>query len=525
MTRARSVPTHAARTAVLWCRAVPALVLLVAGCAAPSGSPQPRTLPQALRVYWECLQAGPRPAESPASGGDTAKDDDRARAAKPQPVDKPDEPGKSAVKAETALPSPADKSPDESWYSAHAQATMITQAHPSFPSPYEGPHSLRPHESSATSLTSTLFLDARLWQQDNYTAELVFNPELAGGKGLSGVAGVGGFPNGEITRVGTPEPTPYIARLFVRQTWGLGGAWERLEDAPNQIASRRDLDRVTLTVGKLAASDVADDNRYSHDPRSQFLNWSLMFNGAWDYPANVRGYTYGVALGVDTVYWGLHYGIFAEPAVANGGPIDPHFVKANGQILEIEEHWGLEGRPGKLREWVFLNHAHMGDYREAIQAMPVDPDVTANRAYRFKYGVGLSLEQELLKSLGAFCRLGWNDGHTESWAFTEIDRSAALGLVLKGTAWCRPNDTVGVAGVINGLARDHRDYLAAGGLGFILGDGRLRYGPEEILETYYNIEIRKGINVTADFQGVNHPGFNRDRGPVAVGSLRVHIEF
>jgi high affinity Mn2+ porin len=407
------------------------------------------------------------------------------------------------------------------WLSAHAQGTIVTQTHDVFPSPYIGPLSLLPKEPAATTETATVFLDVRLWQG----GEIVFDPEISGGKGLSGTSGLAGFPNGEATRVGAPEPTPYIARLFYRQTWELSGEQEKVEDGPNQIAGTRPIDRVVVTVGKMAATDIADNNLYSRDPRTQMLNWALWANGAWDYPANVRGYTYGIALEFNTLFWALHYGIFGEPSVANGAPIDPHIVKANGQILELEERWGLNDQPGRLREWVFANQAHMGKYSEALEEMPVDPDVTLTRTYRFKYGFGMNVEQQLARDVGVWARAGWNDGHSESWAFTAIDRTGAVGLWLKGRWWKRPNDEVGLAGAVNGLERSHREYLAAGGLDFIIGDGRLNYAPEQIIEMYYDWQIIKGIFATVDFQGVNHPAYNADRGPVAIGALRVHMEF
>jgi high affinity Mn2+ porin len=413
-----------------------------------------------------------------------------------------------------------EKKTKEPWYSIHEQGTIVTQAHDIFRSPYIGPNSLLPDEPSATTETATLFLAARLW----HGGEMVFNPEISGGRGFSGTLGLAGFPNGEASRVGIVEPTPYIARLFFRQTWGLDGEREKVEDGPNQIPGIQDVDRITVYAGKLSATDVVDNNRYSHDPRTQFLDWALMYNGAWDYPANLRGYTYGFGFDFNTTYYAVRYGIFAEPTVAQGNALDPRFVKANGQILELEEKYTLGDQPGRIREWVYLNRAHMGDYRESLDEMPVDPNISLTRAYRFKYGFGGNLEQPLTPELGVFLKAGWNDGHTESWAFTEIDRTLALGLLLNGKRWRRPNDQVGLAGVINGLSKDHRDYLGAGGIGFIIGDGRLNYAPEQILETYYNWELIKGINVTFDFQGVNHPAFNADRGPVVIGTLRVHFE-
>jgi high affinity Mn2+ porin len=250
-----------------------------------------------------------------------------------------------------------------------------------------------------------------------------------------------------------------------------------------------------------------------------------MYNSAWDYPANVRGYTYGFAVDYNRKDWAWRYGIFAEPLIANGAPLDPRFVKANGQVTEWEGRWTINEHPGKVRLLAYLNRAHMGDYAEATEEMPVKPNVILTRAYRFKYGFGLSWEQEITKDLGVFARLGWNDGHTESWAFTAVDRTAVLGLALKGRCWCRPDDVVGLAGVINGISQDHRNYLAAGGLDFNIGDGRLRYGPEEILETYYDFQVIKGIFLTGTFQEVAHPAYNRDRGPVSVFTIRAHIEF
>ena len=496
--------------------------------------PSPRTLPQAMRAYWHCLCThGAETNDNVEEKKKTSKDDSSNGTSPDKDKEEKDkgakEGGSSEEKKENGNSSEEKKNgkeeeAKESWFSAHAQATMVTQTHDVFPSPYIGPKSLLPVEPSPTSLTATLFLDARLWKSDEWSGELVFNPELAGGRGFSGVLGLAGFPNGENQKVGEVQPTPYFARLFLRQTWGFGGEQEKVEDEPNQIAGTRDVDRVTVIVGKLSPTDLMDDNRYSHDPRLQYLNWALMYNGAWDYPANVRGYSYGIGIDFNQKNWAFRYSIFAEPSFAQGAPLDPKFLKANGQVIELEERYAVNDHNGRLRLLGYLNRAHMGDYREALEQMPVDPDITATRAYRFKYGFGANLEQEITKDLGMFMRLGWDDGHTESWAFTEIDRTAAMGFVLNGRCWCRKQDQVGLAGVINGLSGDHRNYLGAGGVGFQIGDGQLRYGPEEILETFYNYAIVKGVNVTFDFQEVNHPAYNRDRGPVSIYTLRVHIE-
>jgi high affinity Mn2+ porin len=433
---------------------------------------------------------------------------------------------KETGNAETASPPAAegDKDKDKDkpeWYSIHAQATVVSQGNWKFRSPYEGPNSLLPLLNYRTTNTDTLYLDGRPWRG----TEVVFNPEVSGGRGLSNTLGLAGFPNGEATRVGALEPTPYVARLFVRQTIGLDGDVEKVEAAPNQLAGVRDIDRITFTVGKMSATDQFDDNRYSHDPRMQFLNWSLMYDGAWDYPANTRGYTYGATAEFNTRYFAARYGIFGEPKEANGADIDPRFLKANGQIVEFQERYDIGGHPGAVREWAFANHAHMGKYRDALAEMPVDPDITLTREYRFKYGFGFNVEQELATNLGVFLRAGWNDGQSESWAFTEIDRTVATGVNVKGALWSRPKDEAGLAFVVNGLSDAHRDYLAAGGLGFILGDGRLNYGPEEIVEMYYNWVPREWLIVSADFQAVNDPGYNRDRGPVAIFAIRAHVAF
>jgi high affinity Mn2+ porin len=468
-----------------------------------------------------CAGQAPAPAESPSASDVSQTEPAKEPQGKKNPEGSKPEGAAPPPEAAAAAPPAAPAEEQPKWYSVFGQGTVVSQGNWKFRSPYEGQNSLLPILNYRTTETATLFLDTRLWRG----ADFVFDPEVSGGEGLSGTTGLAGFPNGEATRVGVIQPTPYFARAFLRQTFSLDGDTEKVEAAPNQVAGTRDIDRVTLTVGKMSATDQFDDNRYSHDPRTQFLNWSLMYNGAWDYPANVRGYTYGGTIDLNTRFLAFRYGVFAEPSVANGAPIDPHILKANGHILETDYRYEWDDRPGTLRVWGYLNHAHMGKYREALAEMPVNPDVTLTRAYRIKYGFGLSWDQELERDLGVFVRAGWNDGQSETWAFTEIDQTVAVGLSLKGSAWRRPRDEVGVALVANGLSDAHKDYLAAGGLGFIIGDGALHYGLEEIAEAYYNWEIKKGINLTADFEGVNNPAYNQDRGPVAIFTIRAHFAY
>ncbi len=433
--------------------------------------------------------------------------------------------GAAIPKPAEATTQPVTAQPRESkQYTAHGQTTVITEKHDTFHAPYSGRNSLPRHEGEATSVTGTLFLGSRVWSG----GEVYFNPEIAGGQGFGGVTGLAGFPNGEIPRVGTPEPRPYIGRLFLRQTIGLGGEKEFVEDTQNQIAGFRDTHRITVTAGKFGAIDFFQSNNYSNDPRTQFENWSLFTNGAWDYPADVRGYTEGAVVEYTEPKWSLRYGAMTEPTQANGATFDSKIPAALGHALEFESRYSLAEHPGIVRVMGYANSAHMGKYREAInqgRALGSVPDVTQTRAYRIKYGIGISAEQEITRDLGVFARLGWNDGHSESWAFTEIDESATLGLSLKGTRWHRPDDVAGIAGVLNGLSKDHRDYLRAGGHGFIIGDGRLSYGLEEIVEAYYLIKLSDHIFVTGDVQYIENPAYNRDRGPVFVGGVRVHVEF
>ena len=413
----------------------------------------------------------------------------------------------------------------EDW-SYHFQATAIAQGHGSFPSSYAGKNSLKSDNEVKETFTSTFYLGKRLGEN----TELYINPELTQGKGLSNTLGIAGFPNGEATHAGSSGTSlternvlwVSLARIFVRHTINLGDKLEMIEPDKNQLAGQQALKRFTITAGKLSAADIFDKNNYANDARTQFLNWALVNNGAWDYPADSKGYTVGLALELNQEEWAARLGSFMVPRVANGPDLDLHFWKAFGTVGELERRYEILNRKGVIRLLGFINRAHMGKYKDAIDSS--DVDVTESRKYRYKFGSGINLEQALTDDLGGFMRLGWNDGRTESWSFAEIDRTASLGLSLKGARWHRSNDTVGLAWVINGISKDHRDYLKAGGLGFMLGDGNLSYEGERCLETYYNLNIIKGTFLTFDYQLINNPGYNTDRGPVSVFSMRIHFE-
>lgn len=408
-------------------------------------------------------------------------------------------------------------------FNFHFQQTVITQTKPGFSAPYTGENSLLPAHETATSLTTTLFGGARLWKG----AQAYFNPEMSGGKGFSQTMGLAGFSNGETFRVGSPEPAIYIARAYLVQTFGWGKEVDTLADDQNQLAGYRQKHYFSITAGKFGLSDFFDDNAFSHDARTQFMNWSLMANGAWDYPANTRGYVFGAVFELGQPDWALRLATTMVTNSANGAVWDGKIGKAHAFTLEYEQRYTIGGEKGTLRLLGFNNSAMMGKYRLAIEQQPLAPDVTATRAYgRDKYGFGINIEQHVSSNLGVFAKTSYNDGKTETWAFTEIDRSLSLGAVLNGKSWKQEDAEIGLAFVGNGISKDHRDYLAAGGYGFIIGDGKLHYGPELLAETYYKVNVyQKKFFLSPDYQFILHPAYNQDRGPVHVFSLRAHAEF
>lgn len=424
--------------------------------------------------------------------------------------------------AEDAKPAPTPQV-----WSLHIQNTDIVQGVTGFVSPYAGENSLTPRQTRET-ITLTVFFAVQLWKN----AILVINPEYAQGQGLNTTHGVAGFPNGEATKAGSLKGKLDIERLYFSQIIDFGGEQEVVSSGRNQLAGKRDISRLTLTIGKCASNDFFDDNTFAHDPRSQFINWSIWESAAWDFPSDAKGYTIGTAVELNQKTWALRYGAFLLPRVANGLALQSNPARALAQVVEFERRYTVWGdRIGKLRLLAYANHANMGRYRDAVNQFLANPstgpaDITPSRASRWKYGGAISLEQELTAEIGAFLRLSLNDGATESWAFTEVDRSAAVGVSVKGTRWSHSSDTVGLAFALNDLSGAHRDYLAAGGLGILLGDGRLRYRPEKVLECYYDAKLPiRYTNLMVGYQLVNAPGYNSQRGPANIFTARIHFEY
>lgn len=422
-----------------------------------------------------------------------------------------------------SVASPAQEIERENW-SARFQATYVYQSKPSFDAPYSGPNSVRPQHERSYSFTSTAYLGLRPW----HGGELYFNPEAVQGVPLSNVAGLGGLTNGEMQKVAGAELKLYRARLFLRQTWGLGGGEERVDADANQLAGSRDRNRVVLTAGNLAATDIFGLNEYAGDPRTQFLNWSFLTYGAYDYAADLRGYTWGAALEYYRDDWALRAGRFLQPAQSNGMRLDTRIFRSHGDQVEIERRHDIGGRRGKVQLLAFRNVAPMASFADAIafgKASAATPDIASVRRSQTKIGWGLALEQAAGPDVGVFARFSMHDGKTETYAFTEIDRSLSAGVIVKGSRWGRSGDQAGVALARNGLSGSHRAYLAAGGTTFFLGDGRLDYRPESIVETFYSLGLAKSAWLSVDWQHIRNPGYNADRGPVQVASLRLHAEF
>ena len=416
--------------------------------------------------------------------------------------------------------------PDSSDWSVHGQTTLIGQGYPSFRAPYGGTNSLPGAGQAQQTWTTTAFLGVRLWEG----GEFYFNPETAQGFGLNGTLGLAGFPNGEAQKAGAEYPRIRPQRYYFKQTFGFGGEQEDVPDGPNQIAGKRDIDRLTLIVGRFAIGDFFDGNSYAKDPRADFMNWAMWSSAAYDFPADLPGYTRGAVVEFNRKDWAVRAGVFQVPNAPNSDVLVSN-TNNGGAVVEFEGRYSIFDQPGKVRVGVFGNRGFTGNYRQALAIEDANPGLDINdvmagiRKDNTKYGFYLNGEQQIATDVGLFGRLSWNDGQNEILSFTDVDRSVSGGVSIKGSTWGRANDTIGIGGAVNGLSSAHRDYLAAGGLGLLIGDGALNYSPERILETYYAYQVNKNLTLTADYQFITNPAYNADRGPVHIFSGRIHGEF
>ena len=416
------------------------------------------------------------------------------------------------------------------------QANIIFQAHGPFHSPYEGTNSLLSRGEYKTSLLGTLYLGAQVIRDPKFNLDGIFDLESAGGRGDSEALGLAGFTNLDVVRNPNLGSTPYVAQVQLHQTIGFSNTMVDAQRTPFSLATKVPERRLELHVGKMGLPDFFDINNIGTDSHLQFMNWTVDNNGAWDYAADTRGYTYGVVTEYVDKDWTSRYGIALMPTVANGINLDWNLRRASGQNMEFELRKPLLGRllspdrKGVVRVLSYVNHAHMGLYRDAIDAYLAGTDKTPNiklheQNSEVKYGFGLNAEQELTGNLRVFTRLGWNEGQHESFAYTEVDQTMEFGGDYSGRAWSRPNDKIGLTFVTNAIKGDHQEYLKLGGLGFLLGDGKLNYAREDILESYYNVHTWRGVYYALDLQYIDHPGYNKDRGPVLVESVRMHVDF
>jgi len=424
----------------------------------------------------------------------------------------------------------APATPDVDRINFHGQTTVVEQAYPAFRSPFAGTNSLPGGGEGRETWDATLYAGVRLWQG----AELWVNPEIDQGFGLADSLGVAGFPSAEAYKLGEAYPYARVQRDFVRQTIDLGGETEKVDADINQFAGTQTANRLVLTVGRFGVIDIFDTNKYANNPKTDFLNWSVINAGTFDYAADAWAYTYGAAAEWYQGRWTLRGGIFDLSATPTGGisPLGRGLDQTFEQfqlVGEIEERHELWGQPGKLKITGFLNRGRAGEFQDAIDLAAVTgqpADINAVRTYTSRPGVSLNLEQQVSENWGVFARAGWADGNVEPWDFTDIDRTVSGGVSISGKQWSRPDDTIGIAGVVNGISSVHEAFLNAGGLGILVGDGKLPDpGLEEIIEAYYSYAVSSPTRLTFDYQFIANPAYNTDRGPVNVFAGRFHMQF
>jgi high affinity Mn2+ porin len=430
-------------------------------------------------------------------------------------------PAASARAAEE--PTEVTRPADEERFAIHGQVTYVEQETSDFNAPYRGRNSLSPSSGRET-VDATLFLGARLWSG----AEAWVSPQIDQGFGLDNTLGVAGFPSGEAYKVGANSPYFRMPYAFVRQTIGTGHKHETGEGVANQLRGPRSLDRWVFTVGKFAVTDVFDTNQYAHDARNDFLNWAAVDSGTFDYAADSWGYTVGAAAERYLGCWTYRAGVFDLSDVPNSESLEHGFHEFQ-MDAEIEKRYPMFGQTGRVLLTVFDSRGRMGLLDQAIalaEATGTTPNTADVRQYRSRLGASLNLEQPLTEEIGVFARIGKAQGNVETYEFTDIDRSMAVGASLKGTGWHRPNDVIGVAAIDNGISGEREEYLNLGGLGIVVGDGKLPHpGAEQIIESYYSVAPLSWAHISLDYQWVKNPAYNTDRGPVSIFAVRVHAQF
>ena len=417
--------------------------------------------------------------------------------------------------------------PEHEDWTARFQSTYVWQNKPAMYAAYSGKNSLYTGQEKSYTATVTGFLGIRPWRG----GEVYLNPEVTQGVPFSGLSGSAGFTNGELTRTAGTNPKLYRQRLFLRQTWGLGGGDEVVEADLNQMAGIVDKNRVVLTLGNFSSLDIFDDNAYAKDPRVHFMNAGFMAPLAYDYAADARGFGWGYAAEWYQNDWVLRIGRMTGPKEPNMLPVDYQIGRHYGDQIELEHAHEIAGQPGKIRLLGWRNRANVASFRDALawwQAHPAaDPQaiLAVRNGEKTKSGVGINIEQALSQNLGVFLRAMQADGKTETYAFTETDQSLAMGLSLKGGSWGRAQDTLGTGYLRNALSKDRRQYLEAGGISFFIGDGNLHYRPEQVFEVYYSAHLYKSLYLTGDYQRMWNPAYNADRGPANFWAIRLHAEF
>jgi high affinity Mn2+ porin len=438
----------------------------------------------------------------------------------------------------------ADSNQLQRW-NFHMQNTYVVQGDPGFSAKYSGPNSLSNKSQVKETATLNFFAGLQLWQG----AEAHIDFLAWQGFGLSQSFGIEAFPNGDAFKAGTASPNFTFAHLFIRQIIGFGGEQEKSPDDQLTLSGKQDISRLTFSFGRLSPLDICDNNSYAHDPHTEFMNWAMMANLSWDYGQNTVGYTTGFTIELNQPKWSLRYGAFSMPRDKNGftgddqlltyptrGAYGP-FLRSWAMMIEFERRYSINVHPGVIRFLSWLDEADFANYKEAtaiLLANPPDLNVNqgsgvtipaATRSYRLKYGFGLNWEQELAKYVGIFSRLGWTPGQLETWTYTDVDWTGSIGLSVKGAEWHRHGDAFGLAAILSGASNANQKFLEAGGTDMLDGDGSLNYDAEKVFETYYDFQIWRTVHATLDYQFVANPAFNRDRGPVSIFGVRLHLEF